>query len=125
MTESQVYEYMLDLFLQHRLTVVKVPGRHGGYVRIAVEQNADWYKRLCESHMRTRKRYRKSRTIIRRQHVVATLEKLASGITVRGVYAERIKSAHADLMEHVTRIIADSTKDAQTHAAELASLPAF
>jgi hypothetical protein len=47
--------------------------------RVALCSNPPWYSDLCNSELRTRKKYRKARTIIRRMHTVAALKAIASG----------------------------------------------
>jgi len=66
----------------------KVPGREGGYVRVAVSVNTEWYRRFCATHARLRGR--KIRTIIKRCHTIRALRRLEAG-NFSGVYAERLE----------------------------------
>jgi hypothetical protein len=63
------------------LHVIKVPGRHGGYIRVVCSHNADWYRDFCRrfEHGRLKRRYRKPRTVIRRCHTRKALEHLVAG----------------------------------------------
>lgn len=71
------------------LEVVKVP-IEGGYIRVAVSVNAQWYRAFCKQYLWSRsKRFPKPRTIIRRQHTRAALKRIAKG-NCAGVYAERL-----------------------------------
>jgi hypothetical protein len=66
----------------------KVPGREGGYIRVPVSVNTEWYRRFCANHERWRGR--KTRTIIKRCHTIAALKRMEAG-NFNGVYAERLK----------------------------------
>lgn len=78
-----------------RLEVMKVPGSDGGYIRIPIEVNAEWYRRFCSQFETSRRRYPKPRTIIKRCHTRRALEKLANG-GGKGVYIERL----LDFIQH-------------------------
>lgn len=78
--KSSIYEqaqYLLDELLATRLEVIKVPSCDGGYVRLTVSQNCDWYRDFCASY--TRFRRRRDRTIIKRCHTIAALKRLQAG----------------------------------------------
>ncbi len=68
----------------------KVPGREGGYIRVPLSVNCEWYRRFCRQFMRSRRRYPKFRTIIKRCHTIAALRRIASE-NEDGVYAERLR----------------------------------
>lgn len=87
----EVYRWMLDELLGRRPLTIKVPGCDGGYVRVPVEINAEWYRELCESHKSRSRRFPKQRTIIRRCDVLRALVLLADGQKVETLSAERIK----------------------------------
>lgn len=67
----------------------KVPNGNGGYVRVPVSVNTEWYRRFCRQYLSVRRRYPKPRTLIRRCHTIKALERIAQG-NLRGVYAERL-----------------------------------
>ena len=121
---QDVYLWMLEELRSAYPQTVKVPGRYGGYVRVAVEQNPEWYRQLCERHKQPRRRYPKPRTIIRRVHVLRVLESLASGVHLDGLYAERIRSVAADFYDVVMDQMQNMKSQAE-HEAELATLPEF
>lgn len=57
-------------------------------IRVAVEKNADWYRRFCARHQSSRGHRRgKFDTRIRRANVVAVLRRLSSGLPTRSKYA--------------------------------------
>mgnify|MGYP001568633937 CR=1 FL=1 len=60
------------------LEVCKV-ANNGGYIRVPVSVNAEWYRRFCRKYLRSRRRYPKPRTIIRRTHVRAALLRIIDG----------------------------------------------
>ncbi len=66
---------------------VKVPGREGGYIRIPVSINTEWYRRFCGQYMGLHRR--KMRTIIKRCHTIRALQRMEAGNS-EGVYAERL-----------------------------------
>lgn len=88
MEQLQLAALMLDELRSNRLTVVKTPD----YKRKAVECNARWYSDFCKSYERLRRRrWRKARTIIKRCHTIATLEKIIRGTAnPSSVYTQRI-----------------------------------
>ena len=71
------------------LEVCKIPSRHGGYIRVPVSVNAEWYQKFCGRHLSRRRRYPKYRTIIKRRDTLNALRRLQSG-NYKGVYAERL-----------------------------------
>jgi len=68
---------------------IKIPGREGGYIRVPVAVNAEWYRVFCGLFTAPRRRYPKPRTIIRRCDCLRALRRLAEG-NQDGVYAERL-----------------------------------
>jgi len=67
---------------------IKVPGRHGGYIRVPVSVNAKWYRRFCAMYETPRSG--KMRTFIKRCHTIAALRRIEAG-NCSGVYAERLE----------------------------------
>lgn len=87
----EVYRHMLDELESRRLEVCKLPSRQGGYTRVVVETNAEWYQEFCASYTRARRtRYRRERTIIKRRDTGNALKRLIAG-NISGVYAERLQ----------------------------------
>jgi hypothetical protein len=80
---------LLAEFREGYLSVAKVPGRFGGYIRVPMSVNAEWYQRFCRKYMSTRKRYPKTRTIIRRFATERGLQNVIAGKTT-GIYVERL-----------------------------------
>lgn len=95
MTAAQQAAAMLDELQAGWLEVCKVPSQHGGYIRVPVSVNAEWYSRFCRRFLRSRRRYPKIRTFIKRCHAVRALEKIANGCMEDGVYVGRLR----DFME--------------------------
>ena len=89
---NEIYTWMLEELRASYPVTVKVPSQQGGYIRVAVSTNPEWYRELCKRHQGPRTgRYSRPRTIIRRWLVLKTLNKLIAG-DERGVYAKRIKA---------------------------------
>lgn len=79
----------------NRLEVALVPARDprhdGHFVRVAVGQNAPWYRALCARHPSTRRRAKRAPdTRIRRRDVARLLERLAAGLTPRSRYTTEL-----------------------------------
>lgn len=70
---------------------IKIPGKEGGYIRVPVSVNAEWYRIFCERHKTRSRRFPKPRTVIKRVDTLRALDRLAQGNT-EGVYAERLLS---------------------------------
>lgn len=93
-------QLMLDTLDSHRLHVVLVPlnpNKRGwneyGCKRVAADRNVTWYREFCSRFSSSRKRvHRKHDTLIRRQHILAALERLLSGKPKGTVYEERVLS---------------------------------
>lgn len=87
---SSIYEQagiLLEELQATRLEVIKVPSRDGGYVRLTVGQNCDWYRDFCASY--TRFRRQRDRTIIKRCHTIAALKRIQAGDRLTE-YAKRL-----------------------------------
>lgn len=89
MTTMDAARHLLDELESGWLEVCKVPGRNGGYIRVPVSVNAEWYTRFCRSCLSRSRRFSKLRTMIRRQHTIAALKRIMRG-NAKGVYAERL-----------------------------------
>ena len=84
----------------HYLEVVLIPSNdpecamRGGMIRAVQEQNADWYREFCglyESSRKDRLRWRKFKTLIKRQQTIRGLEELIAG-KHESIYAQRLSS---------------------------------
>ena len=84
-----VFDLMLEELESSRLEVVKVPSVYGGYVRVPVSVNAEWYSWFCKKYTTSRRRFQKTRTIIKRRDTIRALRRLIVGNT-RGIYAQRL-----------------------------------
>ena len=86
----------LDELDEGYLEVCKVPSRDGGYIRICMSVNAEWYRAFCKRNMIGRKRYPKPRTIIKRCLTRNALNRIIElNGKSSGVYVDRLK----DFME--------------------------
>lgn len=88
-------ELLLAELESSQLHVVLVPARRqnmdGDCIRVAVEKNADWYRRFCARHPSSRGTRRgKFDTRIRRANVIAILRRLSSGLPSRSKYAAEL-----------------------------------
>jgi hypothetical protein len=81
------------------LEVIKAPGRDGGYVRVPISANAEWYRRFCRQYEVRRKRYPKPRTIIKRCHTIKALRRLMDG-QKDGIYVDRLKEFIEERIRH-------------------------
>lgn len=84
-----VFAMMAEELEGSYLEVVKIPSQRGGYIRVAVSVNAEWYSAFCRRYMNSRRRYPKYRTIIKRLDTLNALRRLQAG-NHKGVYAERL-----------------------------------
>ncbi len=91
----QQAQHLLDELEGGWLEVAKVPNQNGGYIRVAVSTNAEWYRRFCGRHLGSRKRYPKLRTFIKRCHTVAALKRIIQGER-EGCYVERLLEVMAN-----------------------------
>jgi hypothetical protein len=88
---------MREELLESRLEVALVPSRdpqtaaRGGRIRVAVQQNPEWYRELCAGHPSNRRGKRALfQTRIKRQLTLKALALIAQGKPA-GVYAERLR----------------------------------
>lgn len=83
---------MLDELLTLKLQVCS---NQGGYIRVVVCPNPDWYSRLCQQHLmlRPNRRWKRPRTIIRRVHTIRVLETLSEGWRGSGTCFDRVLDA--------------------------------
>ncbi len=84
-----VFAMMAEELEGSYLEVVKIPGRYGGYIRVPVSVNAEWYRVFCKQYLSTRRRFPRPRTLIKRRDTLTALGRLHSG-NFRGVCAERL-----------------------------------
>lgn len=82
-----------------RLEVAKIRTPRGGYVRVAVSVNAEWYQHLCRRYLSTRRRFPRPRTLIKRRDTLAALRRMILG-NLSGVYAARILKLVGDFYGH-------------------------
>lgn len=120
----EVYRWMLNELLGRRPETIKVPGRYGGYVRVAVETNPEWYRELCENHKSRSRRFPKPRTMIRRCDVLRALVLLADGQQPGTLYAERITAVAKKYKEAIFASRSGRKGDAE-HEAEMAAFGKF
>lgn len=85
---TQAAEMMLQELGLMRLHVIKKKTEHG-YTRLAVATNPQWYRRFCRDHSRTRRRYSKLKTYIKRCWTMRALERIVEGVRT-GVYVQRL-----------------------------------
>ena len=88
-------ELMIAELEAAQLEVVLVPCRRwvceGGYVRVAVSRNCDWYRRFCALHGSDRvRRNALHDTRIKRRAVVRVLARLIAGRPTRSKYAAEL-----------------------------------
>lgn len=103
LTDRDAARWLLEELESSRLEVCKVPGREGGYVRVCVSVNAEWYRGFCGDWVRPRRRrYRRPRTIIKRCHTVRALQRIVGG-NPRGVYCERLLPLLVELRARIAR----------------------
>ena len=94
----EVFQWMLTTLQDGWLEVAKFPSSRGGYTRVCISVNAVWYQEFCQSYTRPRrKRYRRARTIIKRQETIRALGRIIAGNT-SGVYAERLTAMAESLI---------------------------
>lgn len=101
---------MLSELESNGLEVCKIPSKRedssgrlvGGYIRVVVSVNCEWYRRFCASFVRARGRSPKPRTIIKRRDTIRTLKRMIAG-PYKTVYAERLTDAADELWRSVCR----------------------
>lgn len=63
-----------------------------GFTRVAIGQNADWYRDFCAAYARNRRGWKKHKTLIERQHTIRALNHLIHGTTPQSpIYCERLE----------------------------------
>jgi len=107
---KDIYRHMLEELESVRPHTIKVPGRHGGYIRVPCVRNPEWYRDLCGRHQayRINRRYRRPRTIIRRCDVVSYLKRLIEG-DESGEYARRVIEVALEYSEAIRRVRKESS----------------
>ena len=78
-TMNEILLDMLEKLEASYPETVKVPSQHGGYIRVPVEVNTEWYRAFCRRYMRSRRRYPKIRTIIKRCTTIAAMKRMLRG----------------------------------------------
>jgi hypothetical protein len=97
------------------LEVCKCPSNQGGYIRVPVSVNSEWYRKFCAQFEQRRRKYPKPRTIIKRCHVIRALRKIIAGVESDGVYVGR-------LMDCIERSTANMAQRELTIDREFSSL---
>lgn len=92
---QKILEAMLDELRSFRLEVIKVPSRDGGYVRLVICANCEWYREFCNNY--TKFRRGRDRTYIKRCHTIAALQRMING-DVTSTYAQRLEQVVYDNM---------------------------
>lgn len=80
---------MLDDLDRCKLHVIKIR-KDGGWVRLAIESNPDWYRNFCSEYMKRRRKYPKIRTLIKRCHTINALRKIANDSDIMTPYVCRL-----------------------------------
>jgi hypothetical protein len=86
MTREEAAWRLLEELRSARLEVARL-----GNLRVAITTNAEWYQRFCNSYKRSRKRYPRLRTFIKRQTTIQALERIAFGRAKGTPYEERLE----------------------------------
>lgn len=98
-TEQVAAGLMLEELRQLKLEVCKIK-TNDGYIRVPICSNPDWYSKLCDGYLKSRKRYPKMRTIIKRCDTIRLLERISSGIQNEDTaYAQRIRPLIEEWLE--------------------------
>jgi len=113
---SNELQSMLDELQSFRLEVVLVPQRYrtneGGMVRVAVSQNAKWYRDFCAAHSSGRKRKNAAfDTRIKRAATIRTLSQMVNG---------EWRSAYAPTLAAIARSRANTAAQVDPWAARRA-----
>ncbi len=80
---------MLDELKKHKLSVIKIR-RDDVWVRLAVESNPSWYRSFCDEYSKSRKRYPKVRTYIKRCNTIKALENIINDVDYVTPYMYRL-----------------------------------
>lgn len=90
-------EQMLNELQSHQLTTVLAPSkrsdrREWDMIRVNMDINPAWYRRLCGRHPSQRGTRRgKFDTAIRRRRILEALELLAAGQHSKSIYADELR----------------------------------
>lgn len=76
---------MLEELRHRRLEVVRV-----GRCRVVNNTNPEWYQAFCGEYMKTRKKYPKNRTFIKRCWVIKALQSISNDDDKTTIYVERL-----------------------------------
>lgn len=114
--------YMKEDLEASRPLTIKVIGRDGGYIRVPVTQNPEWYRALCSAHKRYRlnRKWRRPRTIIKRCNTLKALDRMMDG-NFTGVYAERL----IEIVREYAAMIRRHRRAASAGRSALIDLPEF
>ena len=109
---------MLAELTSHRLEVILTPSRRaevaeqGGMIRVILDRNADWYRRMCEDHPSTRTRKKTSSdTKIKRQDTITALEHMLRNGWAQGFY-------QLTILRYIPGFMADLKKQQEAHKQE-------
>lgn len=98
MTEMQALQEMLCELESHMLVTILAPSkrrdrRDHDMIRVNLDENPRWYRRLCDKHPSSRGvRRGKHDTKIKRRNVIALLTRLTSGLPARSKYEAEVRS---------------------------------
>lgn len=96
--ERELVRELLGELDHMRLSVIKFR-KDDVFIRAAITHNPHWYHRLCQQHLKGRKRFPKPRTIIRRAHVEKALRRFLAGKANGYIYDERIRGVIDEELE--------------------------
>jgi len=88
LTHGEIAALLRELLESSFPEVCKVPGREGGYIRVAISVNTEWYRKFCSRYMSWR--WGKWRTIIKRCDTIRALQRIEAGDR-SGEYAKRLE----------------------------------
>jgi len=91
---------MLDELRSFKLEVIKIPSRDGGYIRLVVCANCEWYREFCSNY--TKFRRGRDRTYIKRCHTIIALQRMING-DITSEYARRLEWIICDKMRYYIR----------------------
>lgn len=84
-----ILQQMLAELKGNCLTVLKLPSRYDGYIRIPITSNCEWYRTFCAEYQRYRRG--RDRTYIKRCHTISALHRMLTSKQVTP-YVERLES---------------------------------
>ncbi|WP_269526509.1 hypothetical protein [Coraliomargarita parva] len=92
------FEFLLNELESQQLQVCLAPAtepKHEGHqVRVVMERNPPWYRRLCESFPSSRAG--RIRTRVKRQHILRLLDRLAAGERLDSQYVPNLERYAAE-----------------------------